>query len=153
MLTPLLLVSHRPQIEQADCLAACAAMILDYLQIPVNYPRLQRLLNIRSFGAVFSDIVNLRTLGVSITVDEGDLSAVQGYLESGLPVIAAVNTGYLPSYWKEAVGHALVIIAVEDEGVYVNDPALLTAPRLITINEFLTAWGEKDFLYAVIGLQ
>ena len=128
-------------------------MILDYLHIPVNYPKLQRLLNVRSFGAFFSDIENLHTLGVSVTVAEGELATVQEYLESGLPVIAAVKTAYLPSYWTEATGHALVIIAIEDELVYVNDPALSTAPQSIHINEFMAAWGEKDFLCAVIALQ
>lgn len=40
VLTPLLPVLHRPQIDQADCLAACVAMVLNYLQIPVNYLKL-----------------------------------------------------------------------------------------------------------------
>ena len=31
-----LAVSHRRQLQQADCLAACAAMILDYLQLAVK---------------------------------------------------------------------------------------------------------------------
>lgn len=128
-------------------------MILDYLHIPVNYARLQRLLNVRSFGAFFSDIENLRTIGVAVTVAEGNLTVVQDYLESGLPVVAAVNTAFLPSYWSEGVGHALVIIAIEDELVYVNDPALPTAPQPIHINEFMSAWGEKDFLCAVIALE
>ena len=88
-----------------------------------------------------------------MTVDEGGLTAIQPYLDSGLPVIVAVNTAYLLSYWAEAVGHALVVIAIADESVYVNDPALTTAPQTIDINEFLVAWGEKDFLYAVIALE
>lgn len=114
-------------------------MLLDYLQIPMNYVRLQRLLNVRYFGAFFSDIENLRTLGVSVVVGEGDLPTIQEYLESGLPVIAAVNTGYLQSYWTEAVGHAFVVVGIEDEIVYVNDPVLPTAPQPIPINEFMVA--------------
>ncbi|MBX3011303.1 MAG: hypothetical protein KF832_07335 [Caldilineaceae bacterium] len=54
-------------------------------------------------------------------------------------MIAAVNTAYLASYWTEAVGHALVIIAIEDELVYVNDPAFPTAPQSMHIHEFLAA--------------
>ncbi|MBX3011302.1 MAG: hypothetical protein KF832_07330 [Caldilineaceae bacterium] len=71
MLTPLLPVLHRPQIEQADCLAACSAMILDYLHIPIQYDRLRRLLNVRNFGVIFSGIENLTTFGLSVTVAEG----------------------------------------------------------------------------------
>ncbi len=36
----LLPVSHRRQQQQADCLTACAAMVLDYQQRPIPYDRL-----------------------------------------------------------------------------------------------------------------
>jgi hypothetical protein len=36
----LLAVSHWKQRRQADCLVACAAMVLEYLQVPVSYDRL-----------------------------------------------------------------------------------------------------------------
>ena len=39
----LLTVSHRQQTQQADCLAACAAMVLDYLHIPISYNKLTHL--------------------------------------------------------------------------------------------------------------
>jgi predicted double-glycine peptidase len=128
-------------------------MVLDYLHIPVAYPRLQRLLNVRYFGAFFSDIERLSSLGVAVTVAEGDFDELQNYLESGLPVIVAVNTGFLPSYWSEAVGHAVVIIGVDSDVVFVNDPALATAPQSIDFNELMAAWAEKDCLYAVIRLE
>lgn len=98
MLTTLLPISHWQQEKQADCLAACAAMILAYLQLPVNYPRIRRLLNVRYFGAFFSNLVRLDVLGVAVTVDEGNLDIIEQYLETGLPVIVAVHTSYLNSY-------------------------------------------------------
>ncbi|MCL4863629.1 MAG: C39 family peptidase [Caldilineaceae bacterium] len=153
MLTPLLPVLHRPQSQQADCLAAFAAMILDYLQVPFNDARLRKLLRIRHYGAFFSDIENLTVLGVAVSVDEGDIDTLQRELDVGLPVIAAVNTGFLQAYWNEALGHAVVVVGIEDEIVYINDPALATAPQAIDLNEFFAAWGEKDFLYAVISLE
>lgn len=33
-------VPHRKQLQQSDCLAACAAMVLAYLGEPVDYQRL-----------------------------------------------------------------------------------------------------------------
>lgn len=120
-------------------------MILDYLQVPFNHARLRKLLRIRHYGAFFSDIENLTALGVSAVVDEGDVEALQRQLDVGLPVIAAVNTGFLPSYWNEALGHAVVVVGIEDETVFVNDPALSTAPQAIHLNEFIAAWGEKTF--------
>jgi ABC-type bacteriocin/lantibiotic exporter with double-glycine peptidase domain len=149
----LLPISHRQQSQQADCLAACTAMILEYLQIPVNYARLRRLLNIRYFGAFFSDIERVAALGVFVRVDEGNIETIHAYLEIGLPVIVAVNTGPLQSYWRDAIGHAIVVVGIEEQTVYVNDPALPSAPQAIHINEFIPAWGEKDYLFAIIALE
>jgi len=59
----------------------------------------------------------------------------------------------LKSYWNEAVSHAIVVIGIDGETVYINDPAFAVAPQLIHLNEFIAAWTEKDFLYAVIGFE
>ncbi len=53
---PLLTVSHHRQRQQADCLAACAAMVLDFFQLSIGYEQLLRLLGIRYFGAPFSSL-------------------------------------------------------------------------------------------------
>ena len=57
----LLPISHRQQIQQADCLAACAAMLLDYLQVPMQYEYLLRFLKVRSFGTSLFNLSNLKT--------------------------------------------------------------------------------------------
>ena len=58
---PLLSVSHRQQRQQADCLAACAAMVLDYLHVPFRYDRVPRLLRIEAHGTVFSHLQYLES--------------------------------------------------------------------------------------------
>ena len=60
----LLAVSHQPQKQESDCLAACSAMVLDYLHVPYTYPQLLRLLQIQSFGAWFRNIQFLQALGL-----------------------------------------------------------------------------------------
>lgn len=44
-------VPHLKQTQQADCLAACAAMVLAYLNQPTDYRRLLTLLGIGVHGA------------------------------------------------------------------------------------------------------
>ena len=91
----LLTVSHRQQIQQADCLAACAAMVLDYLKIPISYNKLIQLLKIDAIGTPFRNLNNLQSLDLSILIEEASLSSLKSYLEVGLPLIVAVDTNEL----------------------------------------------------------
>jgi ABC-type bacteriocin/lantibiotic exporter with double-glycine peptidase domain len=54
---PILKIAHYRQQQQADCLAACALMALTHLGIHVRYARLLRLLQVKSFGASFYNLV------------------------------------------------------------------------------------------------
>jgi ABC-type bacteriocin/lantibiotic exporter with double-glycine peptidase domain len=56
---PPLPVRHYKQTQLADCLAACAAMVLDYLQKSIAYERLLRLLGIGLIGAPRRNILQL----------------------------------------------------------------------------------------------
>jgi predicted double-glycine peptidase len=82
----------------------------------------------------------------------GKLEDLHTHLESGLPPIVYVDTGELRSYWAESTNHAVVVIGIEDDRVYLNDPDFETAPQTVSIAEFILAWLEQDYLYAVIGL-
>jgi hypothetical protein len=48
-------------------------------------------------------------------------------LTYGWPCLAAVDTGELPC-WQSSVGHVVVLVGMDDESVYLNDPALPEAP-------------------------
>lgn len=150
---PLLSVSHRQQQQPSDCLAACAAMVLDYLHIPVEYTRLVRLLRITAIGTSFSNLAALTALGVSVVIDEGKaIDDILRYLQVGLPVIAFLDTAEL-AYWEyEHTDHAVLVIGVENEQILLNDPEFSTAPQRCSVDEFELAWMEKDYLFAVIAL-
>ena len=147
----LLVVSHRKQQQQADCLAACAAMVLDYLHIQVDYRRLLRILRIRAYGAAFSNLHYLQALGLRVEVHQGTFIALQGLLAQGLPIIVAVDTSQL-SYWSEETDHAVVVVGMDHDTVYVHDPDLSDGPQPIPMPEFELAWLEHDYRYAVISL-
>lgn len=146
---PLLVVSHRQQAQQADCLAACAAMVLDYLQIRVDYRRLTRLLRIQPHGAAFANLRYLITLGLHVDMGRGDLAILRATIEAGSPVIAALDTAYL-AYWAEKTDHAVVVAGMDATSVVLHDPDLPSGPRWVPIAQFESAWLEHDYLFAVV---
>ncbi len=146
----LLPVIHWAQPQRADCVAACAKMVLDYIGQPVNYDRLLRLLQIDpEYGTAARNIVRLSELGVDVLYARGTLGDIRGHLAANRPCIAFVNTGEL-LYWKERTGHAVVVVGIDDEMVYLNDPAFANAPQAASHGDFLLAWLEMEEYYAII---
>lgn len=147
----LLNVPHRRQREDADCLAACAAMALEYLAVPIRYERLLRLLRVEAAGASFFNLSALEALGLSIHVAEGDMDVFPHFLDSALPIIVSVDTSELP-YWQKSARHALVVVGLDDHRIYANDPAFGEAPQVIPHRLFESAWLQRNYLYAVVSL-
>ena len=146
----LLPVTHWTQPQRADCVAACAKMILDYIGQSVNYDRLLRLLRIDpEFGTVARNILRLSELGVDVLYTRGTVDDIRDHLANGRPCIAFVNTGELP-YWNESTGHAVVVVGIDEQNVYLNDPAFADAPKAVLHGDFLLAWMEVEEYYAVI---
>ncbi len=86
MASLLLPVPHLQQRASGECLAACAAMVLAYLKMPLDYNRLLKLLHIKTeIGAPASNIRNLEALGVKILYKQGHgfLIKTQHRLNSG----------------------------------------------------------------------
>jgi ABC-type bacteriocin/lantibiotic exporter with double-glycine peptidase domain len=159
-------VSNFRQQQQADCLAACAAMVLTYLHIPVQYNRLLDTLKTAKIGTPFYNLALLASRGLYIHIGEGDLNILRNHLETGLPPIVAVYTRDLP-HWKartdlpreeKQVDHAIVVVGIDkptddiETTIYVNDPDLSDAPQSVPERAFMLAWAEHDYLYALIGL-
>jgi len=79
----LLSISHLRQSQESDCLAACAQIVLQYLQIPILYARLLRILETEQAGSYFSKLKKLETaLGLSVELAQGtdDLDRFYNYL-------------------------------------------------------------------------
>ena len=122
MPTILLNVSNLPQRTRADCLPVCAHMVTNYLGLATSYNQLLNLLQTEWFGTPFRHVERLIQIGASVSIDHLALDNIVGYLEKGLPVIACVHTADL-SYWSQAVDHVVVVVGVDDEYVFVNDPS------------------------------
>jgi len=145
----LLPVPWHSQIQEADCLAACAAMVLDFIGRPTNYDKILHLLKTTPYGTVASHLHNLSTLGVKISYREGDLSDLYRWLDQQLPVIVLVQTGEL-AYWSADTMHAVVVVGYDDHHFYLNDPHFPNSPIRVHQGEFDLAWFEMGNRCAVI---
>lgn len=151
---PLLSLHHQRQQHEADCLVACAAMILAYLQIPIRYERLYRLLRAQPFGTPFHNIEFLKSLNLSVVVEDGKLDKLHNYLELGLPILASIDTRDLPYWSGESTDHVVVVAGLDETKklVYLHDPFFPTGPVSVPVHKFELAWLEKAYLSAVISL-
>lgn len=146
----LLSVPHHPQQQPADCLAACAAIVLDYLGVQVDYGRLLKLLKIEPFGASAYNLHYLSSLGVTANIDIRDMTLLREIVQTGYPLIALVRTGEL-FYWSQQTDHVVVVIGFEDEEIFVNDPAFAHSPIRVPALEFELAWLGFDYLSIVLS--
>ncbi|MEM7530990.1 MAG: C39 family peptidase [Chloroflexota bacterium] len=145
-------VPHIQQMYPGDCLAACAAMCLSYLGIRYRYQRLLRQLEVDvNEGAIFGNIQNLKMRGVSITKQEyGTWDDLYQILINGWPCILNVEARELPHWSQVTSAHAVVLVAIEENYVYINDPILPIGSARVSIGEMDLAWLEKNERYAVI---
>lgn len=131
------------QAQQADCLAACAAMVLDYYGGRIAYLRLLKLLRVTSLGAPSYNILALAELGLEVVFKEGTLDELYDHLLHERPCITFVQSGDLP-YWDQDLAHAVVVTGLDDDSVYLNDPAYGSAPVTVGRGDFSLAWLGRD---------
>ena len=147
---PLLTIKHRPQEVSAGCLAACAQMALDYINVSVAQRRLNRLFEYTSMGVPWPRIERLAQLGVQVTLQEGEETELRKAIARNLPPIIFVRTGELTTYWNADLQHAVLMIGYDATSVFLNDPAFPTAPQQASWGELMLALIPYDFMFALI---
>ena len=150
-----------PQWRQrwpGECLAACTAMVLIYLGERVAYDQLVQRLGTSSIGTVFAHLDRLRSWRLTVERGRGTMEILRQHLTAGHPVIVPVDTALLP-YWltradkpedERVTDHAVVVVAIDEQYVYVNDPDFEQAPQRIELAWFQDAWQHFAQRYAVI---
>lgn len=147
-MSPILLpVSHIQQQNMGDCLAACVAMTLSYMDITIPYTKILKTLRVEWFGTPFSNIMALEKLGITVLLKTGNLAELHSHLLYNRPCIVFVQTGDLP-YWQEVTTHAVVVSGIDANYVYLNDPAFIQAPLRVTLGDFDLAWLEQGEIFA-----
>jgi ABC-type bacteriocin/lantibiotic exporter with double-glycine peptidase domain len=125
-------------------------MVLAYWGKNIDEARLATVLDTEYYGTVASNIRRLEQFGFSVTYKIGaHWTEVTDHLENSVPVIALVQTGDLP-YWQENTAHVIVLVGIEGDTVFANDPAFAVSPQKISIDDFILAWSEIDYRYAAI---
>lgn len=146
----LLHVTHQRQRYPADCLAACAAMVLGFLGQPADYENLIRLLRIDpTVGTPYSNVRLLGALHIEVTLKQGTRADLDTSLAQQQLPIVFLSTGELP-YWAEDTFHAVVVVGLDDTSIYLNDPAFETAPQIVDYGDFELAWLNRDAHYVVL---
>lgn len=138
------------QQRVGECLAACAAMVLNYIGKPMAYRRLVSALEIiPTVGTPSSKIRNLARMGVTVQYQRGTLERLFRHLQSNQPCIAFVQTAELP-YRTDVTDHAIVVVGFTEQFVYIHDPEFAESPIKVSHGDFDLAWLEHDELYAVL---
>jgi uncharacterized protein YvpB len=124
-------------------------MILAYLGQPKPYETLTKVLGTRWFGTPVDNILQLDQLGIQVVIEEMTLEEISSYLEQGLPVMAFINTADLP-YWNVSSDHVVVVIGMDEQWIYVNDPYFPQAPQQVSQTSFELAQLRFDNRCAVV---
>ena len=142
-------IPHFKQTAGNTCVPAFVRMVLAYLQHSIDEPTLVKLLDTKPFGTAVRNIQRVSSLGFVVSFGSSALTSIRAALASGNPVIAFVMTGHL-KYWQVNVAHAVVVVGIDDENVYLDDPWIDASPQVSPIDDFLAAWAEFDHLAATI---
>ena len=136
-------VTHSRQETETGCLAACAHKVLGYLGIRRSQDDLARhKCSIPHVGTVGRNILNLQSPKVHVVYAQGTLELLRTWLAQDVPVIAFVQTAELP-YWDGVEArHTVVVIGLDDENVYLLDPARDLDVITVSLGDFVLAWEE-----------
>lgn len=148
-------IANWRQRSEGECLAACVAMVLNNFSSPINYTQLLQRLETTEAGTPFSNLLRLNSWQLTAEIGYGQMTTVHQRLSKGNPLIIPVATELLP-YWllrpehPQITEHALVVIGIDDQHVYANDPDFDEAPQVIDPGWFEEAWRCHNFRYAII---
>jgi ABC-type bacteriocin/lantibiotic exporter with double-glycine peptidase domain len=148
----LLPVPYQPQKADGYCLAACAQMVLHYWGVVADQAQLAQELGIEpGAGAPAGRIERLVSYGLTVLYEIGEWEIVPAWLAKDIPLIAMIQAGELSHWQGEYFQHAVVVVGCDESQVWLLDPAAQPGPMAIPIDEFILAWGEMDYRYAVIS--
>jgi len=140
---------HFQQSTEGRCLEACVCMLLAHLESPVLESKVSELFEATEIGTPASRVLRLKKWGYRVIYRSAALAELGGWLVEGISPIVFVHTQFL-DYWTENSPHAVVLVGMDENDIYLNDPAFATAPQLCSLDGFIAAWTEMDEVAAVI---
>ena len=103
-------------------------------------------------GTSGRQLLRLNSTSVQVEYVPLTLPLLRRHLDRKIPIIVLVETIFL-DYWEADFAHAVVIIGYEDNFLWINDPAFKLAPKRASLDGFLAAWSEFDYLSGIITLR
>jgi len=148
----LLPILHKPQEEIGYCFPACVQMALTHLDIFYSQQRLASKLGvIPGVGVPASHIHRLSSRSISTVYEtEATVADLEQWLERSIPIIASIQTSELAYWHGQVTQHAVLVIGLDENAVYVLDPAQTSDVISVSIDEFMLAWDEIGFTYSVL---
>ena len=144
-------VPHYKQSADGQCLPACARMVLAYLGHDLTETQIAERLHSYSFGTPAPNVRHLQSFGLSVTFGQMSLHRLRAHLQNGIPCIVFIQAGDLP--YAESEGfHAVVVVGLSGDVIYLNDPALNVGPQSVPLDYFMLAWSEFEHEGATITL-
>jgi ABC-type bacteriocin/lantibiotic exporter with double-glycine peptidase domain len=125
-------------------------MVLAYWGIRRSQNTLARQLQtIPGAGTPGSRLHNLASHNLDIYYSDGTLDALRTAIAQAVPPIALMNTKHFP-HWQLETAHAIVVVAMDDNRVVMNDPGMNQGGTVVSLDDFLLAWDDMANLYGLI---
>jgi len=153
-----LTVPHYRQTNPGNrnsCVPAAVRIVFAYQGVHIEEAAVCDLLQTDETGTSLADLDTLLAQSFPhcyVRVESSSLDSLRQSLQDGIPPIVIVNTASLQSYWQRECVHALVVVGIEEQAVFVNDPFFDDAPKQIPTAEFLAAWGVYGQFTIIIVL-
>jgi hypothetical protein len=80
------------------------------------------------------------------------MADLENALRQDLPPIALVFTGQLP-YWDRSTPHAVVVIGMSREQIFMHDPAHEQPGIAVAHGDFHLAWDEMGNRFALLRVK
>jgi hypothetical protein len=100
-------------------------------------------------GTPGSRLLELASRRLEVRYSGGTLDDLRAALAHAIPPIALVNTKHF-KHWQLETAHAVVVTAIDDHNVHINDPGMSRGQTLVGLEEFVLAWDEMANLYGLI---
>lgn len=125
-------------------------MVLGHFGRRIDAAWLRRILESTPIGTPGFKVRNLERHGYFVTYAPAtDERVLMDALHRGIPPIVLLLTTNL-SYWDTETAHAVVVVGMDDDMVMLNDPEFPQEIQHVPIDEFMLAWSDFDWLYALI---
>ena len=125
--------------------------VIDYYGTDIMVDKLMNMTNTSENGTTPDNIAQAaRNLGFSVEVKENmTLQDLQQNINQGIPTIIVCQA------WKDNStgnwtndtddGHYMVVIGMDDQNIYFEDPAILGSRGYIPLQEFMERWHDLYF--------